>query len=223
LLDFFLLVAFAADFFRVTLLFASFRLTDDLPALVAFFLLGFFVLGFFLLADFFVTFFLLAFLPAFFEEVFFLLTAFLREGFLLELVFLLGVFFDLRATAALRELFFADFFFADFFETLFLAVAFFFGTRSTPRWLQTKPAIIQITRGRGSLLGAHFRPRESRQADRRRSFPGRRAMLGNGGRIDTAADVEFGRQAGEARGHTSDQVIEDGVGDCLVKSADVAI
>jgi hypothetical protein len=152
LLVFFLAVAFEADFFRVTLVFASFRLTDDFPALVVFFLLVFlpvvflpvfFVPGFFLL-----TFFLLTFLVAFF-----LLTAFFFEAFFREVDFLPPDFLDADAATRLREVFFDD-----FFETFFLAAAVFFGMRSTPGRLQMKAAIIQIRVGRGSLIGSPAGP-----------------------------------------------------------------
>lgn len=200
-------LAFEADFFLVTFFRVSFLLAFlfafDLPALAVFFFV-FFLLVF---LDFFPDFFRLAFL----------LVAFLA-------VFLLTFFFDflldvlaLRVAARLREVFFAD-----FFDPRFLVEAFLVAMRVDPGWLEMQPAIIHRRIGGESLAGGSSVSADSRQRDRLRRVPGFGPVLGDDGGVDTAADVEFRRQAGEPGTHAGGQVVEDLVCDGLVESAGVA-
>lgn len=124
LLDFDL--AFAADFFLVTVFRASFRLGFDLPALAVFLRLVFFLLAFLLVFFVLLGFFVLVFFGAFLAA-FFLVAGRLREDF-----------------------------FAGFFETRFFDVAFLVGMRIDPGWLQMQPAIIHRSVGRGSPSARHF-------------------------------------------------------------------
>lgn len=115
--DDFLADAFAADFFLVTFFATSFRLADDLPALLGFFLalVRFFVDVFFLVTAF--------FLAVFFLPDFFLLVLF-PVAFFVPVFLVPACFLDDRDTVRLREVFLVA-----FFDTFFAAAAFFFGMR----------------------------------------------------------------------------------------------
>ncbi len=71
--------------------------------------------------------------------------------------------------------------------------------------------------------GADHGVGKSGQGDRRRGFPGRVSVLCHDGRVDAAADVEFGREPHESRVCRSDQVGENPVRDRLVEGALVAV
>jgi hypothetical protein len=236
---FFFDAALEADFFLVTFLRESFRLAVDLlPALAVFFLLAFFFEAFlatffadtfFFVTFFFAAFFLLAFLlearlllAFFFEEdlpedffpeaAFFLLTFF-------ALTFFLLVFLAVRTAPRLR-----DDFFATFFETFFLEAAFFLdGMRNTPGgFKRSRRLYIEDVRAKARVSAAGEFV-ESGQFHRGRRLPGRVPVFGDDGGVDSAAYVEFRRQAGESRIHAGGEIVEDFIGDRLVKCTGLPI